>query len=103
MPNKKTLSEFGAVPNTYWFYNRKKSAKINSDANNNFSSDVGKQLLIANDRNRICGTVLGHSQDVAYTNIRENSLMRDLSNDSTANRPLFSLVNTFKQDNETDV
>ncbi len=96
---KKTLSEFGAVPNTYRFYNREKSLKLIQMP----TSDVGKQLLIAYDRNKICGTVLGHSQDVAYTNIRENSLMRDLSNDSTANPPLFSLVNTFKQDNETDV
>jgi hypothetical protein len=36
-----------------WFYNGKKSSKINSNTANNFSSDVGKQLLISNDRNRV--------------------------------------------------
>ncbi len=29
-------------------------------------------------------------------NFRENSLKRDLSNDTTVNPPLFSMVNTFK-------
>jgi hypothetical protein len=31
-----------------------------------------------------------------FENFRENSLKRDLSNGTTANPPLFSLVNTFK-------
>jgi hypothetical protein len=31
-----------------------------------------------------------------FENFRENSLKRDLSNDTTANTPLFSLANTFK-------
>jgi hypothetical protein len=52
-------------------------------------------------RNRVCGAVLGLSQDGASTNLfenfRENSLKRDLSNDTTANTPLFSLANTFKE------
>ncbi len=44
--------------------------------------------------------VLGLSQDGAcidlYENHSENSLKADLSNDTTVNPPLFSLVNTFK-------
>jgi hypothetical protein len=46
------------------------------------------------------GAVLGLSQNGACTNLwenfRENSLKRDLSNDTTVNTPLFSLVNNFK-------
>jgi hypothetical protein len=46
------------------------------------------------------GAVLGPSQDGACTNLfenfSENSLKGDLSNDTTNNPPLFSLVNTFK-------
>jgi hypothetical protein len=61
---------------------------------------IGKQLLLSNDRNRVRGAVLSLSQDGASThlfeNFRENSLKRDLSNDTTANTPLFSLANTFK-------
>jgi hypothetical protein len=61
---------------------------------------VGKQLLISNDTNSVRGAVLGLSHDGAskklFEKIRENSLKRDLSNDTTANPPLFSLVNTFK-------
>ena len=79
----------------------KKSPKINSNIANNFSSDVGKQLLIANDRNRVRWLVLGLSQDGAsmdlYENHSEDSLKGDLSNDTTVNPPLFSLVNTFKE------
>jgi hypothetical protein len=56
--------------------------------------------LLSNDRNRVRGAVLSLSQDGASThlfeNFRENSLKRDLSNDTTANTPLFSLANTFK-------
>jgi hypothetical protein len=63
-------------------------------------TDIWKQLLIANDTNRVRGAVLGLSQDGACTdsfeNFRENSLNGDLSNDITLNPPLFSLVNTFK-------
>jgi hypothetical protein len=44
---------------------------------------IGKQLLLSNDRNRVRGAVLGLSK-------------LDLSNDTTTNRPLFSLANTFK-------
>ncbi len=58
-----------------------------------------KQLQFANDRNRVCGAVLGLSQDGACTNQLENfsknSLKGDLSNDTTENPPLFSMVNTF--------
>jgi hypothetical protein len=57
--------------------------------------------LISNDKNRIRLTVLGPSQDGACTdlfeNLRENSLKRDLSNDTAFNKPLLSLVNTFKK------
>jgi hypothetical protein len=63
-------------------------------------ADIGKQLSFANNRNRVRGVVLGLSQDGACTNLfenfRENSLKRDLSNNTTVNPPLFSLVNTFK-------
>jgi hypothetical protein len=56
--------------------------------------------LIANDKNRVRWLVLGLSQDGAcidlYENHSENSLKGDLSNDTTVNPPLFSLVNTFK-------
>jgi hypothetical protein len=59
-------------------------------------ADIGKQLLLANSRNRVRGAVLDLSQDGACTNscenFRENSLKRDLSNDTTVNPPLFSLV-----------
>ena len=62
-------------------------------------TDIGKQLLFANDRNRVRGAVFGLSQDGACTNLfenfREHSLKQDLSNDTTVNPPLFSLVNTF--------
>jgi hypothetical protein len=50
--NKKTLVTFGAVPDS-GFIIVKKSPKTNSSTANNFSSDVWKQLLIANDRNRV--------------------------------------------------
>jgi hypothetical protein len=33
-----------------------------------------------------------------FENHSENSLKPDLSNDTTANPPLFSLVNTFKKE-----
>ncbi len=56
--------------------------------------------MIANDRNRARWLVLGLSQNGActdlYENHSENSLTEDLSNDTTVNPPLFSLVNTFK-------
>jgi hypothetical protein len=84
----------------WWFYNGKKSHKIKSNIANNFSSDVGKQLLIANDRNRVRWLVLVLLQDGAcmdlYENRSENSLKGDPLNDTTLNPPLFSLVNTFK-------
>ncbi len=55
--------------------------------------------MLANSRNRVRRAVLGPSQDGACTNLcdnfREISLKRDLSNDTTVNPPLFSLVNTF--------
>jgi hypothetical protein len=61
---------------------------------------IRKQLLLSNDRNRVRGAVLSLSQDGASTHLfeyfRENSLKRGLSNDTTANTPLFSLSNTFK-------
>jgi hypothetical protein len=56
--------------------------------------------LFANDTNRVRGAVLCLSQDGACTNLfenfSENNLKGDLSNDTTNNPPLFSLVNTFK-------
>jgi hypothetical protein len=65
---------------------------------------ICKQLLLANSRNRVRGAVLFLSQDGACTNLCENfreiSLKRDLSNDTTVNPPLFSLVNTFKEGSE---
>jgi hypothetical protein len=61
---------------------------------------IRKQLLLSNDRNRVRRAVLGLSQDGdsinLFENFRENSFKRELSNDTTANPPLFSLVNTFK-------
>ncbi len=75
--------------------------KINSNTANNFSSDAGKQFFIANEKNRLRWVVLGLSQDGAcidlFENRSENSLMEDLSNITTFNPPLFSLVNTFKR------
>ncbi len=62
---------------------------------------IGKQFLIGNDRDSVRQVVLGLSQDGACTdlveNLSENSLKGDLSNATTFNRPLFSLVNTFKK------
>jgi hypothetical protein len=55
--NKKTTLTFGAVPNN-GFTIVKKSPKINSSTAYNFSSDVWKQLLIANDKNRLRWVVL---------------------------------------------
>ncbi len=61
---------------------------------------IWKQLLISNDRNRVCRVVLDLSQDEDSTelfkNLSANGLELDLSNDTTFNPPLFSLVNTFK-------
>jgi hypothetical protein len=48
--NKKTLATSGAIPNS-GFTIVNNPPKLIQTANN-FSSDVGKQLLIANDRNR---------------------------------------------------
>jgi hypothetical protein len=63
---------------------------------------IGKQLLFANNRNRVRGAVLGLSQDGACTDLLENlsmnSLKGVLSNDNKFNPPLFSLVNTFKSE-----
>ncbi len=62
---------------------------------------IWKQLLFANDRNRVRGAVLGLSQDGACTDLFKklsvNSLKGDLSNATTLKPPLFSLVNTFKR------
>jgi hypothetical protein len=38
------------------------------------------------------------SAQIFFENFSVNSLKRDLSNDTTFNQPLFSLVNTFKED-----
>ncbi len=63
---------------------------------------ICKQLLISNDRNRVRWVVLGLSEDGACTDLFENfsvnSLKGGLSNATTFNPPLFSLVNTFKDD-----
>jgi hypothetical protein len=60
-----------------------------------------KKIIVSNDRSRVRRAVLGLSLDGASTNLfenfRENSLKRDLSNDTTANPSLFSLVNTFNE------
>ncbi len=61
---------------------------------------ICKQLLYANDINRVRWVVLDLLQDGACTdffeNLRENSLKGDLSNATTFYPPLFSLVDTFK-------
>jgi hypothetical protein len=61
---------------------------------------ICKQLLNANDVNRVRGVVLDLLHDGACTdffaNLSENSLKGDLSNATTFNLPLFSLVDTFK-------
>ncbi len=58
-----------------------------------------KQLLLSNDRNRVRWVVLGLSEDGVCTdlfkNVSVNSLKEDLSDATTFNPPLFSLVNTF--------
>ncbi len=58
------------------------------------------EILISSDINRVRWVVLGFSEDGACTDLFENvsvsSLKRDLSNATTFNPPLFSLVNTFK-------
>ncbi len=63
-------------------------------------SVIGKQLLFANNRNRIRWAVLGLSQDEDWIDLFENfsmnSLKGDLSNAITFNPPLFSLVSSFK-------
>jgi hypothetical protein len=60
---------------------------------------IWKQLLFANDRNRVRGAVLCLSQDGACTdffeNLSVNSLKEDPSNATPFKPPLFSLVNTF--------
>ncbi len=65
----------------------------NSNNSNNFSSDIGKQLLFANNRNRDGWAVLCLSQNGAcidlFENHSENSWKPDPSNDTTVN-PLFS-------------
>jgi hypothetical protein len=80
-------------------YNGKKSPKINSNTANNFSSDAGKQLLIANERNRVRWLVIGLSQDGAcmdlYENHSENSLKVDLSNDATVSQPTSFLIGQY--------
>ncbi len=59
-----------------------------------------EQLLIANDKKRLRWVVLVLSQDGdcinLFENHSENSLKEDISNVTTFNPPLFSLVNTFK-------
>jgi hypothetical protein len=61
--------------------------------------------LIANEKNRLRWLVLGLSQDGACIDLfekhSENSLKEDLSNITTFNLPLFSLVSTFKVPNWT--
>ncbi len=63
-------------------------------------SVIGKQLLFANNRNRIRWAVFGLPQDEDWIDSFEkfslNTLKGDLSNAITFNPPLFSLVNTFK-------
>ncbi len=63
---------------------------------------ICKQLLISNNRNIVRWVVLGLPQDGACTDLFENlseiSLKGDLSNATTFNPHLFSLVNTFNKD-----
>ncbi len=58
-------------------------------------------IFYLNDRNRVPWVVLGLLQAGACTDLVENlsvnSLKGDISNATTFNQPLFSLVNTFKQ------
>ncbi len=65
---------------------------------------IGKQLLISNDRNRVRRVISGLSQDGVCTdllkNLSVNCLKGDLSNSTTSNQHLFSLVNTFKWHNQ---
>ncbi len=72
----------------------------NSNNATSFSSNFGKQLLFANNKNRVCWAFLCRSQDGAwidlFENHSENSIKPDLSNETTVNPSLFSLVNTFK-------
>jgi hypothetical protein len=63
---------------------------------------ICKKFLNANDINRVPRVVLDLLQDGACTdffeNLIENSLKGDLSNATTFNPPLFSLVDTFNDD-----
>jgi hypothetical protein len=60
---------------------------------------IGKHFLISNGRNRVRWVILGLLQDgactILFANLSVNSLKGDLSNDTTFNPPLFSLVYTF--------
>jgi hypothetical protein len=68
----------------------------NSNNANSFLSKVGNQLLFANNRNRVRWIVLCLLQDGACIDHSENSLKPDLSNNTTVNPAIFSMVNTFK-------
>jgi hypothetical protein len=69
--NKKTTQTFRAVPYN-GFTIVKKSPKIYSNTASNFSSDAGKQLLIANEKNRFRWVVLCLPQDGACIDLFEN-------------------------------
>ncbi len=62
-------------------------------------ADIGIQIFISNDRNRVRWVVLRLLQDGPCTdlfeNLSKNSLKGDLSNDNIVSPPLFSLVNTW--------
>jgi hypothetical protein len=61
---------------------------------------IGNQFFISNDRNRVRWVVSGLLQDGAcndiFENLSENTFKGDLSNATSFNPPLFSLVDTFK-------
>ncbi len=69
-------------------------------------ADICKQLLNANNINRVFWVVSGLLLDGACTdffeNLSENSSKGDLSNVTTFNPPFFSLVDTFNKEKRGD-
>ncbi len=59
---------------------------------------IGKQLLLSNDRNKVLGPSESGTCADLFGNLSGNSLARDLSNNTTVNPPLSSLVKTFNKD-----
>ncbi len=71
-----------------------------NDVETRYYAVICKQLLNANDRNMVRCVVFCLPQDVACTDLFENlseiSLKGELSNATTFNPLLFSLVDTFR-------